>query len=301
MFNIHSIKTKLVAVLAIIMGLLLLGQVLFITPIITKDVLTDASDSQAQIAQQLANMLDMSFDGAAQELEDISRKPDIVSMDKNRIDRAFQNIKSISLFFDGFSVYNARKERIYRSDNFSSGEKDNLPQGIEESNLAGTKIYFSGAFNSIGDDPECRFITPVYSPGVKPEGFILGVYSAAHLKNILSRVVNTKIGMRGNAYIISAEGSVVVFPEKSNAVINPESIDKNFITAPKGFARQEGITEYAYNNTSWVAAFRPVKQAGLYIVVHQPKDDIINEANRKTAFIINGFVIAFIIDRKSVV
>ncbi len=34
MFNIHSIKTKLVVVLAIIMGLLLLGQILFITPII---------------------------------------------------------------------------------------------------------------------------------------------------------------------------------------------------------------------------------------------------------------------------
>ena len=34
MFNIHSIKTKLVAVLAVIMGLLLLGQILFITSII---------------------------------------------------------------------------------------------------------------------------------------------------------------------------------------------------------------------------------------------------------------------------
>jgi len=34
MFNIHSIKTKLVVVLAVIMGLLLLGQILFITSII---------------------------------------------------------------------------------------------------------------------------------------------------------------------------------------------------------------------------------------------------------------------------
>ncbi|MDQ1331198.1 MAG: hypothetical protein QG578_1465 [Thermodesulfobacteriota bacterium] len=34
MFNIHSIKTKLVAVLAVIMGLLLLGQILFISSII---------------------------------------------------------------------------------------------------------------------------------------------------------------------------------------------------------------------------------------------------------------------------
>jgi len=296
MINIHSIKTKLIVVLGIIMGLLLLGQILFISPIIKRDVMTDASDSQAQIAGQLAEMLNMSFDEAAQDLEALSRKPDIVSMDKNRIKRAFQNIKSISLFFDGYSVFNARKESIYCSDKLSPGGKDNLPQGIEELKFsAGTKIYFLGTFNSIGDDLACHFISPVYSPERKPEGLIMGVYSGEQLKNIINRVVNTKIGVKGHAYIVSAEGSVVVFPEISDAAINPESIDKNFITVPNNLGRKEGIAEYEYNNTSWVAAFRPVKRAGLYIVVHQPKEEIIKEANRKTAFIINGFVIAFII------
>ncbi|RPH51772.1 MAG: PAS domain S-box protein [Desulfobacteraceae bacterium] len=296
MFNINSIKTKRVVVLAIIMGLLLLCQILFITPLVKKDVLTDVGNSQAQIAQQLSEMLDMSFDEAAHELEDISRDPYIVSMDKNRIEKAFQNVKLMSLFFDGFSVYNAKKESIYSSDNYSPGEKGNLHQGIEESMLsAGTKIYFSGAFSPIVDDPAFRFITPVFSPGGKPEGCIVGIYSAARLKNILSRVVNTKIGMRGHAYIISAEGNVVVFPEKSDAAIKPGSIDNDFVTLPQKIARQDEIIEYAYNNASWVAAFRPLKKTKLYVVVHQPKEDIVKEANREKAFIINGFIVAFIL------
>ena len=305
MFNIHSIKTKLVVVLAVIMGLLLLGQILFIAPIIKKDVLADAGAYQAQTAQQLADMLDISFEEAARELEDISRMPDVVSMDKERIQKTFKNIKSLSLFFDGFSVYNLNKENIYRSDIFSPGEKYDLPQGIWESRFAaGSKIYFSDFSNQDGNEPKagsaeltsdstlsekfrvkrtaecdaelrCRFITPIYSQAGKPQGFLTGAYSTTHKKNIIARIANAKIGERGHAYIISAEGGIVFFPEKSQTDTNPGSIDKHFIADPDDFPRRDGIIEYICDNVTWIAASQPVKQAGLFIVAHKPKEDIV--------------------------
>nr|NIR13636.1 PAS domain S-box protein [Desulfobacterales bacterium] len=100
---------------------------------------------------------------------------------------------------------------------------------------------------------------------------------------ILSTILDSKVGERGYAYIVSANGWLIAHPKVKQTTSEFTVYDySSYAPVAAVMKGQEGFVEYEYDGELWLAAYHPIKSTGWGVVVQQPKTDVMKSVNEES-------------------
>lgn len=238
------------------------------------------------------------------EIEGISTRPDIISMDWE-IQNPTLTSEAKRLGYKKFGVIDPSGNAV-----FTDGESVNVT-GQE---------YFTKALQGTTNVVEPylskgEMIVQVVTPIKDPSGQIVGVLSGIADGNVLSYVIGSiKVGETGYAYILNKESTVIGHPDTSfvkekynvleDAANNPELKKLAEITEiiVKG---ETGVGEHYFSGKDKYVAFAPVAGTDWSVVLEQERDELFSgiialrgKSIVTTAFfILCGLVFSFFLSR----
>ncbi|OGV61530.1 MAG: hypothetical protein A3K19_07270 [Lentisphaerae bacterium RIFOXYB12_FULL_65_16] len=295
--NPHSIKFKTVAVIVAVLGVVLLFQTLYITPMISKDNFERGLYAQEQIADQIGESADFFFHQAIVELETIAQLSSVQSMEKGLLDESISEIDHLTHFFNHYFVVDRDGAWVsFPSKPFMANQKvppENM-EWVRETVQKNRTIFLDLLVSSFGSLVS-GFATPIRSKSGDMVGVLRGVIVVSEENTVLSTVRNTKVGKSGYAYIVTSNGWLIAHPHIALDA-NEFSIYNymNYEPVKKVIKGQSGRCEYEYEGATWVAAYRPIKATGWGLIVHQPKTDLLAEARSKARVVSRLFIFAFL-------
>jgi PAS domain S-box-containing protein len=295
-FNIHSIKFKVIAVIIVVSILVLLIQILYIAPTITNRNIHKYVQRQEELADQIAGNIDFELEQALLELEEIANFPSLESMDSRQVDKTITEINKIAGFINHYCVLD--KNGLW----FSHPIAPHLiGKSISEENQSWVRetlkkdrtVFLNVLPTSLGSLVS-GFATPIHSGSGEPIGLLRAVIVVSEANSILNTIKNINIGASGYAYVVANNGHLLAHPYidlKSNQF---DSYNFQDYKPVQGAVQGEsGVADYYYEDEIWIAAYRPIKTTGWGVIVQQPKFDVVRVAKEKVTFITIFFSLSF--------
>jgi len=299
MLNIHSLRFKVTAILSISFILGLLTHTVFIMPILQERGVVSEIENQRNLASRIALHIDYQFQQGKAELEAIARLPSVRSMDKTELDRLISQMDGITQFFNYFFVLNTSGAWVaYPKRPFMVG--DRIPDRNFEwvrKTLAENRTVFLDVVESTVNTLVSGFSTPIHdSTTGQTIGLLRGVLTLSARNTAQELISNLKIGSRGYAYLVAANGRLLAHPHHQMRFDRFSEYDYSDYPPVSRLIRGEsGVMEYRYEDQTWIAAFEIIPTTGWGIVVHQPKNDVVDEIRESTVWISILLFVSFLL------
>lgn len=302
MINIYSLRFKIIIILVIVFFVMLLVHILYIVPKMKNHGILIAEQNQMIIAEEIAAHIDFFFQQGKAELEAIATMPAIVSLEKKLLDKTIVTMDGVTQFFNYFFVLDTTGRWIsYPKRPFLVG--DHIPpdnMAWVKRSLEQDKTIFMNVFKSKINTLVSGFSTPIHSEKGKQIGLLRGVLVVSRKNTATDLISKIKIGEHGYAYLIAANGWLLAHPHITLDYNQFHEYDYSIYSLVKHLQNGEsGIMEYKYENRNWIAAYQPIRCTGWGVVVHQPKEDIVNlvkrDTSRFTGLLACAFVFAIIL------
>ncbi len=134
------------------------------------------------------------------------------------------------------------------------------------------KTYFSPVYFTPSRLPAILVSVPILKYD-RVEGALVGEID---LKNIWELVDNITIGKTGNAFLLSAEGTLIAHRDKERVLKRESYANYDFFKSLR--AGKEGITHYRSQGHAMVAAYVPIPQLHWGIVIQQTEKEALELA-----------------------
>ncbi len=295
--DIHSLKLKFIVILIGILGVVLLLQTFYFVPRLENYENQEAVDIQLKMAQQLAATFELSFQQTVAEIEAIAKLPVIENLEVEELDRVLTEMNMVTQFFNYYFIVDPNGTWLsYPSKPYLQGKKLEVDYWISDvlNNNATTflDVHLATDINTMVSG----FVSPIYSDNGEIIALIRGVITVSDKNSLLEQIKKIKIGTNGYVYLVDSNGQLLAHPE---IVITPGSTEpydyKKYVPVSKALQGESGITEYNYNQHSWLAAYHPIPTTGWALIVQQPKKSIDQhvqeEVNEFTRFLILAFIL----------
>jgi len=265
------------------MGISLAVHVFLISPRMLQRQIEAANRTQQSVAAQTANELEVLLANALAELEAVSRL--LHPPDRQSMDTVLTAANAANQFFDYFFTMDRQGKWL----NYPS-RPELVGQNIPEDNMTWVKETFRRGQPLFLDVIQSRvgllvsgFATPIPNPAGEPVALLRGVLVLSESNTLMRFVKNIRVGENGFAYLVAANGWLIVHPHRPMAYEQFGTYDM-MGQDPVRIALNEkraGVVTCDYEGRSWVAAFAPIAPAGWALVLQQPLDDIVRLAEQE--------------------
>jgi len=298
MINIHSIKLKIFTAIALATAFIIAALLFRVTPLLINHEISHAEKYQNGMAKNLANSIDLSFQNAARELESIAALPDIISLDKDLLDKKLTELNRTNQFFESFFVLDTSGTWI------SHPKRPQLEgRSIPEKNMHWVQNTFAKGHTisldvvpTLANSLVTGLSTPIRSKNNEIIGLLRGVIVITE-ENALHSLIDTSAADQNvYAYLVSANGQLIAHPyihqNKEDILSYTFETYEPVTLVTRG---QTGQMEYEYDSKTWLASFMPIPFTGWGIIVQQPLEEIITHADESISVVIKLCIITAIL------
>ncbi len=293
----HSIKLRTTAVIIGLLAVVLLFHARYVVPRIKAQDIRNATRGQSELASQIAQGLDASFQAAIGELEAVARLSDVASLDLRRLDAILRQMNQVTTHFNYYFVvdpdgvwisYPSRPQLVGQSI-----PRENMGWLVEV--FRDRRTVFLDVFPSLVNTLVSGFSTPIFDAAGRPVAALRGVMVVSDRNRASDLIAQTRVGERGHAYIVSRSGHLIAHPNLRLDVDTFEATDWSHVPPVERVCRGEtGLVEYLLEGETWVAAYCPIPCTGWGVVVQQPQADILSNAERDAGLLWRLLVLAFL-------
>ncbi|HPJ95506.1 MAG TPA: methyl-accepting chemotaxis protein [Deltaproteobacteria bacterium] len=250
---------------------------------------SSAKQSAREIAQGLADLTDKTMSQELKLAKQISLENTVISMASTVERFGLENTGSaaeqlVMMLSQAMHAIGEEYEGIMITDNKGIVYADGSGGKMKGRSLA-DRDYFAQAKKgtaNIGSvlrsETTGKLVVPVCAPIFSDSKKFMGcVVVIVQIDYIVNKLVGTKVGETGYAFMINKQGIMIAHP-------NPEYVLKLDITKHSGMeqlasgmiAGQSGIQEYTFEDSTRVAGFSPVKMTGWSVGATQPKSEYLS-------------------------
>lgn len=222
------------------------------------------------MAKNIAAQVDEVLSKAKQTVEALASHPAIQSMDASKQREALTLVTKVTELIDGILVMDLDGKKLVL-DQAEPDTRRLLPESpyrqfVLPVRRAGA-ARFSEIYKSRTGEVTAAISAPIYQ-GTKLVGVIAGcIFPKNHS---MGGIEGIRIGKSGYAYIVDAQGNIIVHPQK-------EKLLENFSANPavqQLLKKREGVIEFLNQESLAVlAAFAPIQETGWGVVVRQPTSE----------------------------
>jgi signal transduction histidine kinase len=296
MFALRSLKSRILAVLFLLLTLALLFDFFYLIPSIREGHIAAAESSQAELSRQIASDLDFSFRQGIAEIEAIAALPDVVSMKQSRIDHALSELNTVTQFFNYYFVLDTQGSWVSYPDRPRMVGK-RIPEqnmGWVRKTVAEDRTVFLDVVKSMVGTLVTGFSTPIRSEEGDVVGILRGVIVTTKTNALLSSLTPSREGESGYAYVVSSNGWLIAHPHIRQSADEFTVYDYGEHAPVAEVMRgNTGIATYEYEGEEWIAAYRPIPSTNWGVVVQQPKAAILESVGEATRLLVWLAVVLF--------
>ncbi len=145
-----------------------------------------------------------------------------------------------------------------------------------------------------------RPITVVAIP-VKKDGKVSGViYGSINMEGLSKKVLDIKVGQTGYAYVLQADGLIIIHPDKEIAMkanaIKDEKLPQALRSVNERIVKGEiGLGNYDYANTNKMVAFAPVPGVKWFLAINVPTAEISGAVSALTTISITTIIVVLVL------
>jgi PAS domain S-box-containing protein len=296
--NIHSLQFRSLAILLVVFGVSLLFNQLYLMPLMQEREIHEEMRDQQVLAVQFAANIESSIKKASSELEAFAKTPDIVSMEKARLDSVLGEMNAVSQFFNYYFVLDTTGKWVsYPKRPGMVGDK--IPAhniGWVTETLETNRTLFVGVVKSKIGTLVSGFSAPIHNAGGNTIGVLRGVFVLSKMNTLGDTVATKTIGENGYMYLVSDRGWLLGHPKIKLDFEHFTAYDYTKYTPVAYLMRGEsGMMDYEYEGKTWIAACQTIKPVGWGVVVHQPKEDVVAKAKQKIGLVNRFYLTAFFV------
>lgn len=298
MMNIfHSLRTKLICTMLIILGMTLLIQAFYLRPTIENHEMQEFLALQEQTISNLNNVFEVSFGKIIAELEAVTELAAQEYPNREKLDRLLSEMNSVTQFFNYYFVVDAASHFVsYPGRPDLAGEKLSDDSWVTECFAQKKAIFLDVHLAKPINQLVSGFAAPFYDKTGEPLGLVRGVILVSDNNALLQSVRSVKLGKEGYAYIVDSKGRLIAHPDIALDPAGFEQYDySHYAPVQKTLKGEKGVVEYDYNDAHWIASYRPISLTGWGMVVQQPQAQILSHAKNITFSITKLFVISLTI------
>jgi len=267
--SMNSIKTKLalIVISLVTIALSILGGLNYWQA--EKILVQDVENEIASVAQNRGGEIGMWLDKSKTELVTIARSPIMMS----------GNQETMASYIDTEMKNNKIYENLFWTD-----DKGNYTtQGVARD--ASKRPFFQPAMNgnTFISDPSISPVTGklvvVVATPIRAEGRVIGILAGAIYIEALEKVVtDVKMGETGYAYLLGADGTIIIHPNKEimnkvNINSDPKATFELKAAVEKMLKGEKGIASYQYDGVHKYLAYAPVAGTSWSIGVNVPASE----------------------------
>jgi len=261
-----SIKTKLalVVIILVTIALSVLGGLNYWQA--EKMLVQDVENEIASVAQNRGGEIGMWLDKSKTELATIARSPVMIS----------GNQEAMASYVAAEMKNNKMYENLFWID-----DKGNyITQGVVRN--AANRSYFQPAMNgnTFISDPSISPVTGklvvVIATPIRAEGRVIGILAGAiYIEELEKLVTEVKVGQTGYAYLLRADGTIILHPNKEimnkvNVNSDPKATSELKTAVEKMLKGEKGIANYQYDGVQKYLAYAPIVGTSWSIGVNVP-------------------------------
>lgn len=145
-----------------------------------------------------------------------------------------------------------------------------------------------------------KMVTVVAVP-VKTDGKVTGVlFGTIGMEDILKKISAIKAGQTGYAYVLQADGLVVIHPDKEIAMkanaVKDEGFPKEFRSVNERIVKGEaGVAEYEYAGTAKMVAFAPVRGGKWFLAINVPAVEMSGAVSSLTVISLTTIIVVLLL------
>lgn len=298
MFNIHSLRVKLIFTICIIFLMILLVIFFYLNSKIQKKYIEKSIIYQELFADQIVNNIEFYFQDGINKLEAIAKMPEIISMNKKELDDIIQKMDKTSQFFNYFFVLdkNAKWISFPSIPNLVGDKIPDYNMGWVNKTFIENKTVFLDPVKSLVGTLVSGFSTPIHSKNGEIIGLLRGVLNISSKNTTENFIKNIKIGKNDFSYLVSSNGWLLTHSKIKLDFNNFTSYDyKKYLPVQEVLKGKSDFVEYEYDGQTYIAVFRPIKITCWGIIVNQLKNDILIEARQEAKILTNLFIFGFVL------
>lgn len=143
-------------------------------------------------------------------------------------------------------------------------------------------------------------ITAVAIP-VKKDGKVSGViYGSINMEGLSKKVLDIKVGQTGYAYVLQADGLVIIHPDKEIAMKANAVKDEKFPQALRSVNErivkgEIGLANYDYANTNKMVAFAPIPGVKWFLAINVPTAEMFGAVSALTTISITTIIVVLVL------
>ena len=235
-----------------------------------------AFDHNRDIAERIAEDIDQMFSEKIKMLRIIANADEMKSMQPDRqiallkaIARANADVK-FAIVADTAGNQVARSDGRVADDTIKYLDRYYFQEIIQGGETVVSDILIG---KSTGD-PGIVIAEPIKDENQQ----LVGVLALnVELRAIVDRITNIKIGENGYAYLVNADGRILLHPDQGMA---ERREDVSYLNPVKAVMdKQTGLVEYEYKKQKRWAAFSYIPQTGWGLIVQQPTEEALADVS----------------------
>ncbi len=226
-----------------------------------RTVLSYLNQRNLEAARRASNEISLFIEEPLTILNTLVQTRDILEMERFTQSRVINKIKIGNPIFRKIFVLDQSGLAVVTT-SFGEELKDYSKEVFFREVLKG-KTYFSPVYFTPSRLPAILVSVPILKYD-RVEGALVGEID---LKNIWELVDNITIGKTGNAFLLSAEGTLIAHRDKERVLQRESYANYDFFKLLR--EGKEGITRYQSGGRTMVAAYVPIPQLNWGIVIQQ--------------------------------